>query len=97
MEGRQVVPAFCQQAKETVVSVWADEILSKQASLRCSEIMKFSSIAAVNELLTAEALTPALFLRFNISVTYTYLLPPWSRVLLEELTSSQLYKKYPVF
>ena len=61
------MPAFCQQAKETVASVWVDEMLSKQASLRGSEMMKFSSIAAVNELLTAEALTPALFLRFNIS------------------------------
>jgi hypothetical protein len=50
-----------------VVSVWVDETLAKQASLRDSEIMKFSSIAVVNELLTAEALTPALFLRFNKS------------------------------
>jgi len=50
-----------------VASVWVDEILDKQASLRDSEIMKFSSIAAVNELLTAEALTPALFLPFNNS------------------------------
>jgi hypothetical protein len=50
-----------------VASVWVDEILAKQASLRDSEVMKFSSVAAVNELLTAEALTLALFLRFSKS------------------------------
>jgi hypothetical protein len=37
---------------------------------------------------------------FIITVTYpakNYLLTPWSRVLLEKLTGSQLLKKYPAF
>jgi len=28
---------------------------------------------------------------------FTYLLPPWNRVLLEELTGLQLVKKFPAF
>jgi hypothetical protein len=36
---------------------------------------------------------------FRKTVTYlfTYLLPPWSRVLLEKLTVCQLVKKFPAF
>jgi hypothetical protein len=38
---------------------------------------------------------------FSVHFTYhralTYLLSPWSRVLLEKLTGSQLVKEFPVF
>jgi len=41
------------------------------------------------------------FLVFVVSVNvvylFTYLLTPWSRVLLEKLTCSQLVKKFPAF
>jgi len=36
-----------------------------------------------------------LFTFFGAS--FTYLLTPWSRVLLEKLTGSQLVKKFPTF
>jgi hypothetical protein len=32
-----------------------------------------------------------------LSVTLIYLLTPWSRVIIEKLTSSQLVKKFPEF
>ena len=35
--------------------------------------------------------------RENFTSTLTYLLSPWSRVLLEKLTGFQLLKKFPVF
>ena len=34
---------------------------------------------------------------FCLLVDYTYLFTPWSRVLLEKLTVSQLVKKFPAF
>jgi hypothetical protein len=30
-------------------------------------------------------------------LTYIYLLPPWSRVPLEKVSGSQLFKKFPTF
>jgi hypothetical protein len=68
------VLAFCQLAKETVASVCVDEVLAKQASLRGSEIIKFSSIAAVNELLTAEALQLQRYFFGSTNLTVTYIL-----------------------
>ena len=35
--------------------------------------------------------------RVNFTFTFTYLLTPWSRVLLEKLASLQLVKKFPTF
>jgi hypothetical protein len=35
--------------------------------------------------------------RKALELKITYLLPPWSRVILEKLTGSQLVKKFPTF
>jgi len=36
-------------------------------------------------------------LNFSFTITFTYLLTPWCRVLLEKLTGLQLVKKFPAF
>ena len=38
-----------------------------------------------------------LVLRFLLGLPHTYLLTPWSRVLLEKLAGLQLVKKFPAF
>jgi len=34
---------------------------------------------------------------YSLTYSFTYLITPWSRVLLEMLTGSQLVKKFPTF
>jgi hypothetical protein len=47
--------------------------------------------------LSCDQYKTTLFLFYDISPILTYLLTPWSRVLLEKLTGFQLVKKFPAF
>jgi hypothetical protein len=74
---------------------WSRVLLEKLTGLQL--VKKFPAFYGTGRFLTA--LTSARHLSLSITGPYllTYLLTPWSRVLLEKLTGLQLFKKFPAF
>ena len=94
---------FCTSQRFTILSASIEEKDDRAPSgdLWNRKLSWLSSSRYTNKCITSNAPTSTIFLSLSLSlslsVTLSYLLTPWSRVLLKKLTVSHLVKKFPPF